>query len=86
MRPLRSRGRTTLSWETCTKGNDSTYDVIELRYNYCIDETRSALAPVYFKRLTSTNARRMNISKKYREALLDAGVVLPFRDVPGAPA
>jgi dTDP-4-amino-4,6-dideoxygalactose transaminase len=48
----------TFSWE-----DNYTYDIIELGYNYCIDETRSALAPVQFKRLTSTDARRMKISK-----------------------
>ena len=42
VRILRSHGMTTLTWDR-HKGHASTYDVVDLGYNYRMDEIRSAI-------------------------------------------
>jgi dTDP-4-amino-4,6-dideoxygalactose transaminase len=60
--------------------------VVELGYNYRIDEMRSALGVVQLRKLAANNAKRAQVTKRYREALSNAGVDLPFRDAVGEPA
>ena len=85
VRRLRSHGMTTLTWDR-HKGHAYTYDVVELGYNYRIDEIRSALGIVQLQKLTSNNFKREQITKSYREALSNTGIGLPFCDASGKPA
>jgi dTDP-4-amino-4,6-dideoxygalactose transaminase len=71
MRLLRSHGMTTLTWDR-HRGHASAYDVVELGFNYRIDEPRAALARRRLARLDDENVRRAEIDSRYRELL--AGV------------
>jgi dTDP-4-amino-4,6-dideoxygalactose transaminase len=71
VRLLRSHGMTTLSWDR-HRGHASGYDVVDLGFNYRIDEPRAALARRRLARLDADNARRAELDARYRELL--AGV------------
>ena len=71
MRLLRSHGMTTLTWDR-HRGHASGYDVVELGFNYRIDEPRAAFAERRLGRLDHDNRRRSELDSAYREAL--AGV------------
>jgi dTDP-4-amino-4,6-dideoxygalactose transaminase len=85
VRLLRSHGMTTLSWDR-HHGHAYTYEVVELGYNYRIDEIRSALGLVQLDKLMTNNARRKVYTEKYRRALRGTGVGLPFLESVGDPA
>ena len=68
MRLLRSHGMTTLTWDR-HRGHASGYDVVELGFNYRIDEPRAALAERRLARLDHENRRRGVLDARYREAL-----------------
>jgi dTDP-4-amino-4,6-dideoxygalactose transaminase len=68
MRLLRSHGMTTLSWDR-HRGHASRYDVVELGFNYRIDEPRAALAACRLARLDGENARRAGLVERYHEAM-----------------
>jgi dTDP-4-amino-4,6-dideoxygalactose transaminase len=59
---------TTLSWDR-HRGHASRYDVVELGFNYRIDEPRAALATRRLARLDAENARREELVERYRAAL-----------------
>ena len=68
MRLLRSHGMTTLTWDR-HRGHASGYDVVELGFNYRIDEPRAALARRRLARLDADNARRAQLDARYRDLL-----------------
>jgi dTDP-4-amino-4,6-dideoxygalactose transaminase len=68
MRTLRSHGMTTLTWDR-HRGHASTYDVVELGYNYRIDEMRAALATSRLPRLDRENRARGEIVARMRAGL-----------------
>lgn len=68
-RLLRSHGMTSLTWDRHRQGGASGYDVVELGFNYRIDEPRAALAAVRLARLDSDNARRAAAAELYRAGL-----------------
>lgn len=76
MRLLRSHGMTTLTWDR-HRGHASGYDVVELGFNYRIDEPRAALAERRLARLEDENARRAELDERYRAALADVPGVTP---------
>jgi dTDP-4-amino-4,6-dideoxygalactose transaminase len=79
----RSHGMTTLTWDR-HRGHAHSYDVVDLGYNYRIDELRSALGLVQLAKLDKNNQSREEIAKQYRQALVDVpGVLVPFQDHPG---
>jgi dTDP-4-amino-4,6-dideoxygalactose transaminase len=82
MRLLRSHGMTTLTWDR-HRGHASGYDVVDLGFNYRIDEPRSALARRRLLRLDAENAHRAQLDVRYR-ALLD-GVDGLTPALPGVP-
>mgnify|MGYP001559285870 CR=1 FL=1 len=82
---MRSHGMTSLTWDR-HQGHAYTYDVVELGYNYRIDEIRSALGLVQLHKLLANNARRGEITRQYWQALEGSGVGLPFRRALGQPA
>jgi dTDP-4-amino-4,6-dideoxygalactose transaminase len=85
LRILRSHGMTSLSWDR-HQGHAFSYDVVDLGYNYRIDEMRSALGRVQLKKLPAGNQLREKITALYRELLAELApqVELPFEAPRGA--
>lgn len=81
LRLMRSHGMTSLTWDR-HQGHAYTYDVVELGYNYRIDEIRAALGRVQLGKLVANNARRGQITRRYWESLADLDLALPFKDTP----
>jgi dTDP-4-amino-4,6-dideoxygalactose transaminase len=83
---MRSHGMTTLTWDR-HQGHAHSYDVVELGYNYRLDEMRAALGLVQLGRLSENNERRRALVQKYRRALKGRpGLQLPFESFIGTPA
>jgi dTDP-4-amino-4,6-dideoxygalactose transaminase len=80
LRLLRSHGMTSLSWDRY-KGHAWSYDVVDLGYNYRIDEIRSALGRAQLGKLERNNARRRDLTALYHEWLqeLVPQVGIPFK-------
>lgn len=87
LRILRSHGMTTMSWDR-HKGHAWSYDVVELGYNYRLDEIRAALGRVQLSKLDRNNERRRILSALYREQLqeLVPTIVVPFNETRGISA
>ncbi len=87
MRILRSHGMTTMSWDR-HRGHAWSYDVVDLGYNYRIDEIRAALGRVQLGKLERMNARRYELTALYREQLeeLAPTVTVPFEQTRGKSA
>jgi dTDP-4-amino-4,6-dideoxygalactose transaminase len=86
LRLLRSHGMTTLTWDR-HRGHAYSYDVVDLGYNYRIDEARSALGIVQLEKLESNNKKRQALTEQYHKLLEDVpGVSIPFRDHAGISA
>jgi dTDP-4-amino-4,6-dideoxygalactose transaminase len=66
MRLLRSHGMTTLTWDR-HQGHAWSYDVVDLGYNYRIDEIRSAIGREQLKKLEKNNHRRRELTALYRQ-------------------
>jgi len=84
LRVFRSHGMTTLTWDR-HKGHAFSYDVVELGYNYRIDEIRAALGLEQLKKLPRNNARRAALTQLYRETMQELApeVTIPFGNHPG---
>lgn len=87
VRLLRSHGMTSLTWDR-HKGHAWSYDVVDVGYNYRIDEIRSALGVVQLKKLASNNEHRRRLTQLYWETLQEIApqVNLPFVHHPGVSA
>ncbi|HAV78795.1 MAG TPA: DegT/DnrJ/EryC1/StrS aminotransferase [Anaerolineae bacterium] len=87
LRILRSHGMTSLTWDR-HQGHAWSYDVVDLGYNYRIDEIRSALGRVQLKKLPNNNQLRRKKTTLYhellRESCPEAGT--PFQNHPGVSA
>jgi dTDP-4-amino-4,6-dideoxygalactose transaminase len=70
VRSLRSHAMTTGTWDR-HRGHAETYDVVDLGFNYRIDEQRSALLISRLGRLEGEIARRRELVGAYRELLAD---------------
>jgi dTDP-4-amino-4,6-dideoxygalactose transaminase len=68
LRLLRSHGMTTLTWDR-HRGHASAYDVVELGFNYRMDEPRAALGTRRLGRLEAENRRRADLDARYRALL-----------------
>ena len=79
VRLLRSHGMTSLTWDR-HQGHAYSYDVVELGYNYRLDEIRSALGLVQLSKLDENNALRKGITEKYWKALQSSPLGLPFQE------
>ena len=81
---LRSHGMTSMTWDR-HKGHAWSYDVVELGYNYRIDEVRAALGRVQLSKLNSNNNRRRVLVNQYRDVLQELApeITLPFENHPG---
>jgi dTDP-4-amino-4,6-dideoxygalactose transaminase len=79
VRSLRSHGMTTVTWDR-HRGHAETYDIIELGFNYRIDEPRAALGLSRLTRLASDLEKRRAVARGYRERLAGLDLELPFDD------
>ncbi len=77
MRYLRSHGMTTLTLDR-HKGRAITYDVAEPGLNYRMDEMRAAIGLVQLDKLPAGNARRKELTERYRMNLAGSSVSMPF--------
>jgi dTDP-4-amino-4,6-dideoxygalactose transaminase len=66
VRLLRSHGMTSLTWDR-HRGGASDYDVLEVGFNYRLDEPRAALATARLERLDADNERRAVAVASYRD-------------------
>jgi dTDP-4-amino-4,6-dideoxygalactose transaminase len=73
---LRSHGMTSLTWDR-HRGHASGYDVVELGFNYRIDEARAALATARLARLDADNALRAAAAESYRNGLAELDAIAP---------
>lgn len=86
LRIMRSHGMTTLTWDR-HHGHAHSYDVVDLGYNYRIDEIRSALGLVQLDKLALNNSRRRMLTADYRRLLAGVpGLAMPFSEHPGTSA
>jgi dTDP-4-amino-4,6-dideoxygalactose transaminase len=84
VRLLRSHGMTSLTWDR-HRGHTKTYDVVEVGFNYRIDEPRAALATARLDRLDADNELRAGAAAEYRERLKRLeGAVATMPPAPGA--
>jgi len=75
---LRSHGMTTLSHER-SRGHATSYDVVELGYNYRMDDIRAGLALVQLRKLRADLAQRARVRERYEQHLSGmSDLVVPF--------
>lgn len=86
IRLMRSHGMTTSTWDRW-QGHAWSYDVVELGFNYRLDEMRAALGLVQLERVEAGNRRRAECAARYRELLAEVrGVTVPFSRYEGTSA
>jgi dTDP-4-amino-4,6-dideoxygalactose transaminase len=80
LRLLRSHGMTRLTWDR-HRGHAASYDVVDIGFNYRLDELRAAIGLVQLERLEDGNRARARIVSKYRAAFEGVdGFVMPFAE------
>ncbi len=77
LRLMRSHGMTSLTWDR-HQGHAYSYDVVELGYNYRMDEIHAALGIAQLAKLMRNNALRQKVSQAYWDAFKDSDLGLPF--------
>ena len=76
---MRSHGMTTLTWDR-HKGHAYSYDVLDMGFNYRIDEIKAALGVVQLSKLDKNNQSRKKLVQYYREKLSDVmNIQIPFQ-------
>jgi dTDP-4-amino-4,6-dideoxygalactose transaminase len=79
-RLMRSHGMTALSLDKA-RGHATGYDVVELGYNYRIDDIRAGILLAQLDRLDDDTARRAELRKLYIERLRGMeGLTIPFAE------
>ena len=80
IRIMRSHGMTTLTWDR-HKGHAHSYDVVDIGFNYRINEMTSALGLVQLKKLDGNNEKRRKIVEEYRKKMKAISKIsVPFKD------
>jgi dTDP-4-amino-4,6-dideoxygalactose transaminase len=80
VRSLRSHAMTTGTWDR-HRGHAPGYDVVDVGYNYRMDEPRAALLTARLTGLEQDIATRRQLVHRYRELLSDMpGVTVPYED------
>jgi dTDP-4-amino-4,6-dideoxygalactose transaminase len=80
VRSLRSHAMTSGTWDRHT-GHEASYDVVDVGYNYRLDEPRAALGLARLSRLRDDIERRRAAVGRYREALAGTpGLTLMWTD------
>ncbi len=76
---LRSHGMTSASYDRA-RGHSTLYDVVDLGYNYRMDDMRSTLGIVQLNKLSDEVTKRAEIRKLYISLLGDnSKIIIPFR-------
>ena len=71
---------TSLSYER-SKGHSTSYDVIDLGYNYRMDDMRASIGIVQLDKLENDLKKRAKVREKYVEALDEnENLIIPFKD------
>ena len=79
-RLLRSHGMTTMSYQRAS-GHATTYDIVELGYNFRLDDIRAAIAIEQLRKLPGDLERRKVVRERYIEKLSKVkNVVVPFSE------
>ena len=79
-RLLRSHGMTTMSYQRAS-GHATTYDIVELGYNFRLDDIRAAIAIEQLRKLPRDLERRKVVRERYIEKLSKVkNVVVPFSE------
>lgn len=77
---LRSHGMTSLSYERA-KGHSTSYDVIELGYNYRMDDIRASIGIVQLDKLKNDLEKRAEVREWYIKELSEfENIIIPFKD------
>lgn len=77
---LRSHGMTSLSYDRL-RGHSTSYDVVELGYNYRIDDIRSTLALTQLKKLNADIKKRGELREYYLDKLKNNDeIIIPYKD------
>ena len=77
---MRSHGMTTMSYQRAS-GHATVYDIVELGYNFRMDDIRASIAIEQLKKLPEDLNKRIDVRKRYVEKLSSIkGVVVPFAD------
>lgn len=80
VRSLRSHGMTTMSYQRAT-GHATSYDIVELGYNYRMDDLRASIGIAQLHHLKDDLIKRQHVRSLYLEALKDVEqVIVPFAD------
>lgn len=75
---LRSHGMTSLSYERA-KGHSTSYDVVELGYNYRMDDIRAAIGVEQLKKIENDLRQREIIRSEYEKLLkTNDQIIIPF--------
>lgn len=79
-RLLRSHGMTTMSYQRA-KGHATAYDIIDLGYNFRMDDIRASIGCVQMRKLQADLEKRVRVRSKYLADLSKVkGIVVPFAD------
>lgn len=79
-RLLRSHGMTTMSYQRAL-GHATAYDIVELGYNFRLDDIRASIAIEQLKKLPSDLEKRIAVRRRYVQQLsVVKGVVIPFAE------
>jgi dTDP-4-amino-4,6-dideoxygalactose transaminase len=77
-RSLRSHAMTSVTWER-HRGHAESYDIVDVGFNYRLDEPRAALLLSRLPRLEEEIEARRRLTRRYRELLAGVpGVVVPY--------
>lgn len=75
---LRSHGMTSLSYERA-KGHSTNYDVVELGYNYRMDDIHAAIGLAQLDKISNDLQKRAEIRRNYIESFGDIDeIIIPF--------
>jgi dTDP-4-amino-4,6-dideoxygalactose transaminase len=77
---IRSHGMTSLSYER-SKGHSTSYDVVDLGYNYRMDDIRASIGIVQLEKLQEDLNKRAEVRKAYIQELgRNDNIIIPFKD------
>lgn len=77
---LRSHGMTTMSYQRA-KGHATTYDILDLGYNFRMDDIRASIGCVQMRKLQSDLEHRVRVRERYVANLSKiANIAVPFAD------
>ena len=79
-RLLRSHGMTTMSYQRAS-GHATTYDIVELGYNFRLDDIRASIGVAQMKKLQTDLEKRVQVRNEYLKQLSSIdGITIPFAD------